>query len=109
VYGVVFSADGSRMAYGARRDGKDRMVIDGREDPPFDDLGPPSFSPGGEHVAYAAKRDGKWRVLVDGADLGEYRLEMNGRIVFEGASRFYALARGRGKPPTMRLEAELQP
>jgi Tol biopolymer transport system component len=109
LYPPVFSAAGARMAYGGRHDGKHVVVIDGVEGPPFDDLGEPAFSPDGEHVAYAAKRDGKWSIVVDGVAFGEYRLEWNGKIAFDGPSKLYALARGREKQQMLRLEAELQP
>jgi len=63
---IVFSPDGKRVAYpAAGSDGKWRMVIDGKEDMPFDTLLPPRFSSDSRHVAYQAKNADKWFIVVD--------------------------------------------
>jgi hypothetical protein len=43
-----------------------RLVVDGREGEPFEQLDRVVWSPGGRSVAYAARRDGAWHVVTDG-------------------------------------------
>ena len=42
------------------------MVVDGRPEPEYEDVGQPVFSPDGRHVAYAAKARERWFVVTDG-------------------------------------------
>ena len=56
------------MAYVAVRGGKAVVVVDGKENGPYEGVlaGSPVFNVTNESVAYAALKDGLWRVYVDG-------------------------------------------
>ena len=75
----TFSRDGSRVAYvahlgTARARGPRRVVLDGKEGPPFDYVwtGGLHFSDDGKHFRYTAERGGKRFVVVDGVEYGPY-------------------------------------
>ena len=68
------------MSYMAQKDGKWRMVVDGKEGKAYDSVSIPAFSPDSRHLAYAAlSQQGTWMVVVDGE---------------EGANRFGAIVKG---------------
>lgn len=58
--GVLFSPDSRHTAFAAVREGKWRVVVDGRESDPFDDVVAESlaFAPDGSRVAFVVIRDG---------------------------------------------------
>jgi len=62
---VVFSPDGSRMAYRAKRGEKWCAVLDGKVGPEYDVVGEAIFSPDSRRVAYAVEEGGKWHAVVD--------------------------------------------
>lgn len=68
----VFSSDGSDSAYIAKRGAKQLVVVDGKEDPEFDEIFGPIpmivFSADGQHYAYAAKKEGKAMTVFDGKE-----------------------------------------
>lgn len=65
-YTLALSPDGQRIAYGAQRNEKNWfMVIDGREEGPFNEIGPPVFSPDSRHVAFEGKTGETWRIYLD--------------------------------------------
>ena len=80
----VFSADGKRVAYVARKDEKWLVVLDGRPGPEYDEImeGLPVFSPDGKRVAYAAMKDEKWLLVLDGRAEPGVRRIMAGTPVF---------------------------
>ena len=64
---LAFSNDGAYLAYGARRDGKWYIVVNGREFGPYEFLGAASglkFSPDGKRLAFAALVAKKWHVVL---------------------------------------------
>jgi hypothetical protein len=66
---IIFSPDGGRVAYVARRGARFLVVADSREGPEFDNIrvGAPRFSPDGRRLAYVGQRGGK-KFVVDGAE-----------------------------------------
>jgi hypothetical protein len=63
----VISADGKHSAYGAMRNGKGWVVLDGQKGPTFLEVGEPVFSPDGRSVAYLARvRKDEWAVVRNG-------------------------------------------
>jgi Tol biopolymer transport system component len=65
--GVVFSPDGQHLAYAAlTAPGTEFVVIDGKEDEPYDNVGKLYFSPDSRRVLYTAWRAGKAFVVIDG-------------------------------------------
>src|SRR5579864_8470363 len=54
----------------ARKDGKWRMVADGKDGAEFEKLTGAVFDPSGVHHAYMVMRHGKWITLQDGKELG---------------------------------------
>ena len=68
----MFSLDGSRAAYAAKR-GKWFVVADGVEHGPYDAvLGLPAFSPDGTHATWEARVRGKLVRVVDGVVHGPF-------------------------------------
>lgn len=63
---LVFSPDGGRVAYSARKGDKSLIVLDGAEGQLFDDVLLPQFSPDNRHFAYLAKSGARWHIVVDG-------------------------------------------
>ena len=109
---IAFSRDGSRLAYVARRGGKDFVVSDGAAGKFYDDVRNLAFTPDGRHVAYTARRGGKSLVVFGGAEGREYDgflsadgREEEGRLNVEGDRRLSILAR-RG-PELLRVELEI--
>ncbi|HSK46171.1 MAG TPA: hypothetical protein VLA83_20035, partial [Candidatus Binatia bacterium] len=75
----------------ARKDGKWRMVADGKDGAEFEKLASGAvFDPSGTHYAWMAMRHGKWITLKDGKELGGelegyYRPQwFNGHVVVAG-------------------------
>lgn len=62
---VVFSPDGQRLAFVARREDHWRMVVDGKEGAPADLVGVPVFSADSRHVAWVVRTEATWRVFQD--------------------------------------------
>ena len=94
---VVFSPDGSRMAYAARADGKWFFVIDGKAGNQYDRLGAQfAFSPDGERLAYWASEGAGSFVFVDGERHGPYDGIYDGPVFSpDGRNVAYAARRGR--------------
>jgi len=67
VSGITFSADGSSLAYEAKRGGEHFMVLDDREWPLAAQVVQDSFrvSPDDKRLALVARHQGKWQVMVD--------------------------------------------
>jgi hypothetical protein len=64
---LAFSPDSKRLAYAASRGASWRLVVDGREGPPFSAIGTALFSTDSRRVAYIAQRGRAWHVVIDGA------------------------------------------
>ncbi len=103
--GIQFSRDGTRLAYAAQVNKKWCVVLDGKPQPAFDNLGPLVFSPDGRRVAYAAmQRDGQretWRVVADetaeGQSAGPLDAIGEGTLQFSPDGRHLAYAAQTGK------------
>jgi hypothetical protein len=67
----IFSPDGARLAYTARRDNKGYAVLDGRELPTGSNSSGEAlrFSPDSKHLAYATFDESGCHVAIDG-DIG---------------------------------------
>ena len=67
---ALFSRDGKRLAYLAKKDGKWRVVVDGAEQKAYDAIGAGTlrFSPDGQILAYAAQSGGKWLLVANGRE-----------------------------------------
>lgn len=61
----VFSPDGRRMGFTARKNGKWHVVVDGAQGPGFDTVGIPQFSPDSGQYLYVAQKDGSQYLVVD--------------------------------------------
>jgi dipeptidyl aminopeptidase/acylaminoacyl peptidase len=100
VTGIQFSDDGSRMAYAAlsdveaARQGKPawNVILDGRKQPAYQNIGDLVFSPDGKRVAYAVQNAGPWRVSLDGSEQKPYEAIGAGTLRFnaDGQSLVYA-------------------
>jgi len=69
---LVFSADGGSVAYGALKDGKYRIMADGKAVGEYDGVGMPSFSPDGKHIVFRAGMGKQAFVFVDGTQVPSY-------------------------------------
>jgi len=86
VAALEFSADGSRLAYAAQRDGRWFVVVDDRESPGYVRVGPPQFSADGTKVAHVALLDvDKRTVVVNGKPGRSYDVISAGLIEFSPA------------------------
>ena len=83
----VFSPDGKRVAYSARKGGRWFVVVDGQAGPEYDGImaGTPVFSPDGKRLAYVPEKGGKWLVVVDGQEGPTY--DMTGHLAFSRKTR----------------------
>ena len=70
----VFSTEGKRWGYEARKGSKWVMVLDGQVGQGYDSIGfrTLTFSPDEQHAAYVAARDGRELVVLDGWEGPEY-------------------------------------
>ena len=67
IYKIVFSQDGGRYAYMADKGDKVVVVVDGREEGPYESTtGDPVISSAGQHVLYTIVKEGTNYVVVDG-------------------------------------------
>jgi dipeptidyl aminopeptidase/acylaminoacyl peptidase len=69
---AVLSPDGRHVAYIQSGAGQ-RVVVDGKEQKPYDQVAGLEFNHDGSRLAYAAKRDDRWYVVVDGRESPGYR------------------------------------
>jgi dipeptidyl aminopeptidase/acylaminoacyl peptidase len=97
----IFSPDGQRVAYVARV-GEKRfnvsekwsVVVDGKEQSPYEGIGGLTFSSDSRHVAYVAGEGPKQFVVVDGKEGRQYDgLVKGATCVFDSASELHFLAR----------------
>lgn len=90
---LVWSADGRRLAYPARREKGWSLIVDGRAGPTFDGLGEVVLSPDGAHVAHAAQRKGAWFVVLDETPGPAFDAILEGTLQFGRGGRFAYVAR----------------
>lgn len=72
---LVFSPDGSRVAYTAYDRASPKrwsVVVDGKPGPRYDTVNSVAFSPDSRRFVYAAKLGAKWLMVVDGQPSAEY-------------------------------------
>lgn len=71
VESIALSADGTRWAYAARKDGKCLLFVDGTQIGTYDAVWSFGFSADGKRWACIAGRNGKYLVVVDGQEQPE--------------------------------------
>ena len=84
---LVLSPDGTRGAYVEPVEGGFRVVVDGADQPPYEQIarGTPVFSPDGRRVAYAAAWEGRWYVVVNGEQSEPHDAVIGATLKFGGA------------------------
>lgn len=94
----ALSPDGKHLAYAARKDGKEFIVVDGQKQEGFDKVSRPVFSPDGKRLAYAARKDKEGVFVVVDGQRGE-EFYYAGIPVFSPDSKLvaYAASEGKGK------------
>jgi hypothetical protein len=71
---VLYSPDSKTLAYGAVRNGKHFVVIDGKEEKPHDKISEKiCFSPDSKRYGYATIDNGIWSMILDGKKDKEYQ------------------------------------
>lgn len=77
--GISFSPSGERVVYKAKKDKKEFLVVNGNEEPRYDEIPSYLWSGDGEHLAYVGKeksaakgQNGTSTVVLDGTALGAY-------------------------------------
>lgn len=95
---IVFSPDGKRIAYPAKRGSKWVMVVDGQAGPEYDDirLGYTVFSPDSKRLVYGAMQGDKWFVVLDGEPGPESGYDNVGYFIFSPDSSRLVYAVGKG-------------
>ena len=78
------SPDGRRVAYGVRSGGKQRIVVDGKEEKLYDAVVENTlvFSPDSKRVAYGVRTGNQWCMVVDGKEEKHYDALGVGTLVF---------------------------
>jgi hypothetical protein len=87
---VTLSPDGRRLALVARgADGRERVVVDGNEGKPYEQVFEDSlaFSGDGARLAYVARRGGRSVVIADGTEVGAHDGVATGSVRFSPAGR----------------------
>ncbi len=70
---LEFSPNSKILVYGARRNNKSFVVIDGNEESPHDHISEDiSFSPDSKRLAYCAIDGSTWSLILDGKRYGKY-------------------------------------
>ncbi len=93
---LAFSPDSKRLAYAASRGASWRLVVDGREGPPFSAIGAVVFSTDSKRVAYIAQRGRAWHVVIDGAIGPAFDALVAGSLTFSGDGTRVAYVGERG-------------
>ncbi|MFW5799028.1 MAG: hypothetical protein ACOCXX_05160 [Planctomycetota bacterium] len=90
---LVFSFDGSRLAYVAARGGKYVLVVDGKAGRGHEKIGSaPVFSPDGKRVAYLAVDGGAETVIENGKAGSRYEAVIAGSLRYNPAGKLEYLA-----------------
>jgi len=94
----IFSYDGKRFAYVARKRGKDIAIVDDNQGPEFDIIwaGSLTFSPDGKRFAYCASKGEKAVVIVDDKQGPEFDFIPEGNPIFSSDSKRFAYSARRG-------------
>lgn len=86
---LAVSPDARRVAYAAKRDGKEFVIVNGRAGKLYDDIYSwPSFSPDGKHLVYVANQGQKKLLVIDGNEVGGY--EDYGQVLFSPDGKRWA-------------------
>ena len=88
------SPDGNHVACVKKSGNKMTVIIDGKEDSPYDEIlsGIPIFSPDSRSVAYAARDGKKWFVVIDGKEGKRYDGLIKNILIFSQDSKHLAYA-----------------
>lgn len=65
-HSLVFSPDSQRFSYEANRSEGAWIIIDEKEEGPYDEIWSLTFSPDSQHYTYMVEKEGKWFVVYDG-------------------------------------------
>lgn len=94
VYRPIFSNDGKRYAYLAKREKKVFVVVDGKEEPGAFDSMSCRFSPDSQRMLYEGQVNGKTLVFLDGRELGQYDEVQDVSYSDDGQQLAYTAKRG---------------
>lgn len=64
----LFAERGGGVAWTEQKEGRSRVVHNGRGSRPYDATGAIALSPDGRRCAFGALREGRWRMVVDGEE-----------------------------------------
>jgi hypothetical protein len=90
---TIFSPDGARVIYEAKKGNASCVVVDGQAGPACDGVSGLAFSPDGRHLVYAAQSTSGTAWLLDGKKIGQW--DKTGRPIFSsGGMMAYVASRG---------------
>jgi Tol biopolymer transport system component len=83
---IVLSPDGRRGAYVMPATGGFRVVLDGKDQPAYEQLarGSPVFSPDGKRLVYAGAREGRWYVIDNDEESQPFDAVLGTSLLFGG-------------------------
>jgi hypothetical protein len=107
------SDDGRRLAYIVKKEGKDSLVLDGRESQSYQNISRVVFSPDCRSVAFKATEQGKQSVIVNGKSekpfesIGTLQFAPDGRVVYEAMrNKKWFLVAGKAESPAFDMPFE---
>jgi roadblock/LC7 domain-containing protein len=108
---LLFSPDGKRVAYAARKGQKRFVVVDGQVGAECDGIGESNllFSPDGKRVAYAARKGQKQCVVVDGQAGPEYDGIGERTLLFSPDGKRVAYRAGKGQKQCVLVDGQAGP
>jgi WD40 repeat protein len=85
---LVFNSQRNQFAYSIRQNGKQFVVLNGKEQKHYDEAFDTVFSPDDKHVSHRAREKGEWFMIFDGKE--EKRYDGIGFQVFSPDSRVFS-------------------
>ncbi|MDI6741367.1 MAG: hypothetical protein QMD11_01415, partial [Smithella sp.] len=105
---LAFSPDGKRVAYVAKSGDKSFVVVDGKEEKPYDYVGNGSliFGPDSKRLAYAVESGKRRFVVIDGKEEKRYDDINSNSLAFSPDSKNFIYVAGIGNKQTVIINGE---
>lgn len=108
---IVFSPDGNRLGYAARKGQTWCVIVEGQEGPGFEHIvkGSLLFSADGKRVAYVARKNQRWITVVDGEESPSYEAISYRALVLGPHGGSAAFVAGRGEKSVVVVDGQEGP